>query len=1136
MVEKIGNTGIRPQDFYGHCPQCHRDCLDDASKFFLGDGEHGGKFSLGFEVEDKFKNFAPNASEHERFLTKDYPSGSVSGGDTEGEYTHITVQRCTQMGDIRIAYSDSYTHNSAGSYYWTPEVTYMKKPETYYAEKQVGPRPTPWIDKEWTVEGQEWSAKIRNFISCRHKHTDHIDDIKAHGRTEETTIDDCVQGIWNGPEIWNVVDTFTTIEEIDVYAQMDYFSVYPICDGGITTSSITDGESFIVDEKKDVHNFSYKFTGDYYGGDISMSGNAFFVLVNHGGTGCRDNDARRSLHPHMVGVNAGAGENYKPTGKNGPDPRPNRGRHFKQTLGGPHLGLYRQTLARRVGKIYKTTINESPHPEDFQHGAAGEYYTLVHPDSPGKATRDGRNNFWYDNEGGCESTYGSPSLLQFPCKNRHTLGNVGQFVCDEYENDFCESQKAHMYESLEEVSDALVKRQRRKLVRGGAPTIPRDSCASLLVFSKCTEGKHCTDYNHGGWNDAHGWGRPDPNEIPTTSPEGQSFLCRTAPLDLDWKGFLLNRTQDTFPEPVGTQGSHQFIIQNYKDYEIGADDHYDVRSKYYTHRYSKKHCDDGNGDILVFLSFYTAKSLGTWLDPPEASAMKSHSWPLEFELNKKIEFELKKPIIPDDYGTGGVHSDIEESLKAWTCVYAKPIEGQDHREVTNYEAAGVFYRYTQEEYNFSTVKQAGWSDRNYKSCYGRGFNYNMDRVMAERDLGKLLDPDTKDECHPDRSDWRDFVFHPLLNGGSCDWWDDEIDDACGGEVTMDIFTGAGAPPPRYDVEQRVKDDCMVKYDDISKVTNGMTKARDHILACSVAAGVECPVLDDEDEPVLDEDGEPTYKEGPCLNDEDWIFAVHREFYKFKVPKTFYSCGETIGEGSDPDAGNNGDVCNAKWPCTKCCGLVPHGEMGSFLEGCSKCTDGNFIVHDGGLDNIIGGLHHARCVCRKGDDIESEPANLCCSDRVPNEMCLNNPEMCKFQDGTYNGMGCNQHQAFPADERNTGEWCYLNGALAGEKHSPFENGYLWYTHFGLIPERWAGYRHNWEFRCYTELDENCWDRISSCCIVDEDKTPPNGNREAGDFISCELIAIPRIRENKPIEIDMGELPVKITLRSPDCKKV
>ena len=55
-------------------------------------------------------------------------------------------------------------------------------------------------------------------------------------------------------------------------------------------------------------------------------------------------------------------------------------------------------------------------------------------------------------------------------------------------------------------------------------------------------------------------------------------------------------------------------------------------------------------------------------------------------------------------------------------------------------------------------------------------------------------------------------------------------------------------------------------------------------------------------------------------------------------------------------------------------------------------------------------------------------------------------------------------------------------------------------------------------------------------MDEDKTPPNGNREAGDFISCELIAIPRIRENKPIEIDMGELPVKITLRSPDCKKV
>ena len=112
MVEKIGNTGIRPQDLYGHCPQCHRDCRDDVSKFFLGNGEHGGKFSLGFEVEDMFKNFDPNESGYEKFLTKDYPNGSVSGGDTKGKYTPVTVQRCTRMGDIRIGYSDSYTYNT----------------------------------------------------------------------------------------------------------------------------------------------------------------------------------------------------------------------------------------------------------------------------------------------------------------------------------------------------------------------------------------------------------------------------------------------------------------------------------------------------------------------------------------------------------------------------------------------------------------------------------------------------------------------------------------------------------------------------------------------------------------------------------------------------------------------------------------------------------------------------------------------------------------------------------------------------------------------------------------------------------------------------------------------------------------
>ena len=1130
MVEKIGNTGIRPQDLYGHCPQCHRDCRDDVSKFFLGNGEHGGKFSLGFEVEDMFKNFDPNESGYEKFLTKDYPNGSVSGGDTKGKYTPVTVQRCTRMGDIRIGYTDSYTHNVIDQMAQViVEKTFMKKPETYYAERVpgIGPRPQPW--EQWSVEGQEWSAKVRNFILCRHKHTDHVDEIKAHGRTEDTTIDDCVEGIWNGPEIWNVVDTFTTIEEIDVYAQMDYFSVYPLCEGGIQTSHHTDGHSIVVDEKKDVHNFSYK---DPFGGSygIEMSGSAFFVLVHHGGTGCRNNDARRSLHPHAVGVNAGNGTNYKPTDKNGPDPRPNRGRWFKQQLGGLTLGLYRQTLARRVGKIYKTTINTSPHPEDFQVGAGGTYYTLLEPHEPGKVTKDGRENFWYDDSGGCEATYGSPWLLQFPCKNRHTLGNTGQYVCDEYEDHFCESQKAHIYKTFKEASDALVKRQRRKLIRGGAPTIPRDSCASLLTFSKCTEGRYCTEYSHDGWNDAHGWGRPNPNAVPTTSPAGQSYLCRTDPLDLDWYGFLLNRQQGAIPTPVGTEGDHQFIIQNHKDYEIGADDHYDVRSAYYTHSYTKKHCGDGRSDILVFLSFYQA-DCGDWLLPPGSSAPKSQSWPLPWSEVKRIEFELKKPEIPDDYGTGGVHSDIEESLKAWTCVYAQPTEQDDHREVTKFEEAGVFYRYTQDEYNYSIVKQVGWADKNYKSCPRSGFDYNMERLMIARDQQKLRDEETKDECHPDPSDARAFVHHPLLASNGCNWLADVIEDPCGGEVTMDIFTGAGAPPPRYDIDKRVKPDCMVKYDDISKITDGMTKARDHILACyggggHPSGGVECPVLDKDGEPVLGPDGKPTYKPGPCLNDEDWIFAVHREFYKFKVPKTFYSCGETIGEGGDLD------VCNAQWPCTECCGLVP-SHSASVLVGCSKCTDGNFIVPD----EVGAQWHNSNCVCRKGDDIESEPANLCCEEKIPNQVCINNPLFCQDENGNWNGRGCEWlPQTGGGDPRDNELECWLKGALPGEKHSPFQKGYLWYTHFGLIPERWAGYWHNREFRCWVNRYQDCWDRITSCCKVDEDKTPPNGNREAGDFLSCELIAIPRIKKDKPIDIKMGGLPVKITLRSPDCKKV
>jgi len=1133
MVAKIGITGIRPNDFYGHCPQCHQDCMDNLEKIVFG------KFCW-FEVEDKCKNYAPNTSPHEKYLTKDYPNGSASGGDCEDAFLSVPVARCTNLGDIRIGYSDSYVELLKDD---DTKVTYMKKPERYYAEEVI-PKPlmANFPNGGYDEALADWNVKILTWIKCRHKHTDHVDIITQGNDEVRTTIDDCVAGIWDGPEIWNVVDTFTTIEEIDVYTKMDYFSVYPTCGGGGVSTSAKDDSipSFTVDEEDDVHDFEFKeevmgFPGEFE----TMKGKAFTIKVNHGGTGCRDTGSRRSLHPHMVGVNAGNGTDYNPTGSNGPDPRASRGRYFKMGLGNSVLGLYRQTYAKKLGTIYKTTITAPLNPMHFQHPTAGEYWTILHPNAPGKKTRDNKRSLWYDDTGGCEASYGSPHLLEFPCEDSLREASPVD-ICDKHLDVFCQSQEDNIYGSLQEAADELNKKKtRRKLVRGNAPIIPRKNCSSLITFSKVTEGhvtSIATNPSTKCWEEAEAIGRKDKSE------EG-----RSNPLELNWTNSLseFKIYMPEYPSP-DSRANERDGIPN--------EDWYDLKGTHYK-QYSfddpyrgKRHCGDGADDCLISVSFYQA-DLGRWGDA-SGSAPFSTSWLIPFEkhLIRKIDFEFARETVPAGYGVGGFHTTVEDSMKAWTCIKRNVSDNdgtssRGFREAPDLVSAGVFYRYSLDEYKYDIEKKVGVSDLPVWGLWD-------DPCDDADDLfNRNFKPAKPAECEP--QDPRDKLIGSGYGDGQCNLKD--LNPAPCNEpptgnkvISMNIFTGDGSPPPRYDVGQRVgnrvkAEPCTIIYDDISMLAG---RTRDNILDCykdedgkikpETPDSIKCPVLDDKGDPELDpETQEPIFE--LCLQHEKYIYAVHRRYFKVKIPDAFYSCGEYIADDDD------GLICDKKWPCVTCCGLVP-SDMGQSHVGCAKCKNFEKVI-------LANGVCATEC-----------KDSFCCGKEVPNPWChdadgkldLNMPGCCNPRDGDGNCMYMALNFIPGVDGSSC--WdpfvCTIKGYLPGEKHSPYEKGFLWQTYYGWRPETSLGdYYASNRFSCYDEdLANTCvagvWQLIDCCLpkirvldkdgkpVVDKDGKPVFENDP--DYIPCVLVAVPRAPEAKPLPIDIGGIPVKITLRSPECE--
>ena len=1110
MVETTritGITGIRPQDFYGHCPQCHIECQDDMEKFIQG------KFGLGFEVEDKYGN-PESTAKREKFITKEYPSGSTSGGDADSTFIPISVARCTNLGDIRIGYSDAYDYFSNDT--TTRELdgpTHMKKPERYYAEKAI-PKPSQGSlsNEEYKKLLEEWEAAIYEWIMCRHKNTDHVDTISISGGGAggelDTTIDDCVSGIWNGPEIFNVVDTFTTIEEIDVYAKMDFFSTYPLCAGSqaVQSSAKNDVAFFTVDEDEDVHDFEFSGFSEGFDDLETMRGKAFNVLVSHFGTQCRDHRAKRSLHPHWVGVSAGNGTDYRPTGKNGPDPKKNRGRGFKTGPSNKAIGLYRQTHARMIGSIYKTTVTAPINREDFQQQTGDEFWTILHPTAPGTETIHGESNFWYDS--GCANSYGSPMLLQLPCEVAYGMDNTGNMtVCDRFLDHYCTSQDDNIFDTFQEAADTLAKRQRRKLVKGSAPRIEPENCSALLTFSKTVEGfAWGTSSNPpiDGWGDAAGIGRGD-----------RSYEGRTSPLELDWSvslnGFIIkNPTQ---------HNTTNFPLE--PDYH----DHYDIRAKYYKQYdwndpyYGFKHCGHGSGDILISISFYTA-ALHDQLIGFAGQAATMQSYPLDFRLIKRIDFKLDKETVPTGYGIGGVHADMEDSLKAWTCVRSRQTDDDyrytKYKQWTDYLSAGIYYRYSYpEKYDYEIEKKVGVYDETIE----RDQCVRGDQAFGD-DM-KEVDPNY--DCLPIPMDWR-YVSSRWIDA-DCNLKD--VEPECGRDsIRMTIFTGAGSPPPRYDVGQRVgkAGPCTIIYDDISNLNVAGGDARESILRCykegrlEPPESIKCYELDDEGKRVQDEDGKDKFE--ICLQDDKYIYAVHREYFKVNVPDPMYSCGETIGKGGDLD------VCTAQWPCETCCGLVPEGGDPDDPDavwlhiGCAKCTKFKKEVYAD-----VAGNMRCRNYCTE---------DFCCGYEIQNPYCLDengktDPNLCGDFDPEagfwYNGpFGI---LGIPGSYCDNPWTCTINGYLPGPKHSPYEHGYLWQTYYGWRPFL-DPHRTYDGISCFHPVRSpaSCIrlaDRIDGCCIGEDDP----------DYIPCTLIGIPRVTDSEPLDIDLGPIPVNITLRSPVC---
>tara|TARA_R100001594_G_scaffold20284_2_gene39222 strand:- start:9071 stop:12814 length:3744 start_codon:yes stop_codon:yes gene_type:complete len=384
MEERIVDTGVRPLDFLGPCLSCKSGCTDEIIRLVY-------KFGQGFFIEDK--SVATNAMPetilhgidgHTDFgsgtlleRTNNFPAFEIRGSVDPDDIVTIAVSRKVRIGDIRVGYTDantSMTVSSSGRSLNPPGVDaeLSKRNRDYWYEYFTGdlrPDATHFAQR-WDQEddeiADEWLEKMHTWVYKRITNTDHVDYYEGCGQTRNYATNDAVVGIWD----FNLADSYTTIEELAVYAKQEVIVTFPVCgELEVQRAPSTAGKYYEVENPV---------------GDSAVSGSqsesrkqevVHFLLKSD----CPDPSiSTRSEHPHKFGVS------YDPfTGING--------RHFDNNEEKKNIGMMRKTYLVKVGKVFKTTV-VSPGTHPFQRGTSSGgdvYYTIVDPLSTNPASLSG---------------------------------------------------------------------------------------------------------------------------------------------------------------------------------------------------------------------------------------------------------------------------------------------------------------------------------------------------------------------------------------------------------------------------------------------------------------------------------------------------------------------------------------------------------------------------------------------------------------------------------------------------------------------------------------------------------------------------------------------------------------------------
>ena len=433
---RYGQTGIRPEDFTGPCPQCVTECNDEVRRMFQ-------KFNF-WSVD------SGAIGEKVHYQATPSLDFSVGGGYELGEVVRVKSNITNLLGDIRIQFEDEGDPNlrsrilgcgasdSSEGDGFNEAKEFAKYDLSVVYQHLFGEFTNPPTESEiecyctWARTHHKRVAKKQDVTLTGCEDCIHSDE---HTEMEVVLTDEI-----DGTIYQNMVNTATTVEEISIYAPIDIFSFQTVCgdfvieesptfefdyleevqdsgssgdDGSGDTGGDDDSEETgNGDGQEDVGSGEANLGGDGDGADAGgdpdspddggdgtgddteddpddgsddeeeksynrYKGQGFFLFARGK---CESIDGSQELeisgtskHPHIIGSH--------PTRRASSDQN-SQGRYFHNTQHKKTLAVERQTKFAKIGVIYHTTIHEADWGEAMvnQPGDGGaEYWTTVNP-------------------------------------------------------------------------------------------------------------------------------------------------------------------------------------------------------------------------------------------------------------------------------------------------------------------------------------------------------------------------------------------------------------------------------------------------------------------------------------------------------------------------------------------------------------------------------------------------------------------------------------------------------------------------------------------------------------------------------------------------------------------------------------